>query len=176
MRYLLRALKTVAIWAVALIVLFEEWGWEPLARLLGKLARLPFIGWVERRIAQLPPYAALAIFLLPGLALLPIKLLALWLITQGRGFLGLMVIIAAKLAGTAIVARLFMLTRPALMRLAWFARWYEKWDAWKNKAIALVRASAAWQRAVQAKATVLSTLKAARSKLKAWLDKISSAS
>jgi len=175
MRYLLRTLKTIAIWLIALIVLFEEWGWEPLARLLGRLARLPFIGWMERRIAQLSPYAALAVFIVPGLALLPIKLLALWLISQGQALLGLMVIVAAKLVGTAIVARLFMLTQPALMRLAWFARWYTRWVAWKDRAIARVRASAAWRRAAQAKAAVLRALKAALGKLKAWLDKIISA-
>ena len=40
--------------------------------------------WVEGRIHQLPPYGALAIFLLPTLLLLPVKLLALWLIGQGK--------------------------------------------------------------------------------------------
>jgi len=53
MRWLLHALKTVATWLLALLVLFEEWGWEPLARLLGQLAKLPLIGWLEQRVARL---------------------------------------------------------------------------------------------------------------------------
>lgn len=155
MQSLVRALKTAAGWLLALVILFEEWGWEPLSRLLGKLARLPFIGWMERRIAGLPPYAALVAFFLPGLLLLPVKLLALWLIGHGRGMLGLTVIVAAKLAGTAIVARLFMLTKPALMRLAWFERLYLRWDAWKEALLAQVRSSAVWRRAARFKAAVL---------------------
>ena len=40
---------------------------------------------IEAVIAQLPPGAALAVLLLPTLGLLPIKLLALWLIACGAG-------------------------------------------------------------------------------------------
>ena len=43
---------------------------------------------MERRIASLPPYAALAIFLVPTLLLLPVKLLALWLISRSWVVLG----------------------------------------------------------------------------------------
>jgi len=149
---LLRALKSVFTWLLALVILFEEWGWEPLARLLGRLSHLPFIGWIERRIAQLPSYAALAVFFVPAVMLLPIKLLALWAIGEGHALLGVSVIVAAKVLGTAIVARLFMLTKPALMRLHWFARGYARWTEWKAIVLERVRASAAWRagRAVKA--------------------------
>jgi hypothetical protein len=102
---------------------------------------------IERWIAGLPPYGALALFLVPSATLLPIKLLALWLIGQGHAGLGLSVIIAAKVAGTAILARLFALTQPALMRLAWFARLYTRWVTFKNDLLARVRASAGWRMA-----------------------------
>jgi hypothetical protein len=147
MKLLGRLLRGTARWAIALLLLFEEWGWEPLARLLAQLGRLPLFSWLERRIAALPPYAALAVFFVPALLLVPVKLLALWLISQGRAGLGVIVIVAAKLAGTAVVARLFMLTRDSLMRLAWFARWYPRWLHWKNALLAQVRASAAWRNA-----------------------------
>ena len=52
---------------VALVILFEEWGWEPLARLLAAFGRLPFVGWLERRIAALPPRLALVVFFVPAL-------------------------------------------------------------------------------------------------------------
>jgi hypothetical protein len=149
MRRLITLLLRPAIWLLqwllALALLFEEWGWEPLARLLGQLARLPIIGWLERRIAALPPYGALAVFFLPALLLLPVKLLALWLISQGRTLLGVTVIVAAKLLGTAIVARLFMLTQSQLMQLAWFARLYARWTDWKAALLARVRASRPWR-------------------------------
>ena len=132
-------------WLLALLILFEEWGWEPLQRMLAAIGRWPGLRWLEARIGRLPPYAALALFLLPTLVLLPIKLLALWLIGQGRAWLGALVIVVAKLVGTAIVARLFTLTRPALMQMAWFARIYVRWSAWKEGLLTWVRGGLLWR-------------------------------
>ncbi|MFM2120185.1 MAG: hypothetical protein RL722_1653, partial [Pseudomonadota bacterium] len=137
---------------LALVLLFEEWGWGPLQRAMAWLGRLPVLRQIEAWIARLPPYGALALFLLPSVSLLPIKLLALWLIGQGHAGLGLSVIVAAKLAGTAILARLFALTQPALMRLAWFARLFTRWMAFKDALLARARASAAWRAAVALRA------------------------
>jgi hypothetical protein len=142
LRRLLRNLFTALL---ALIILFEEWGWEPLSALLAKLAHLPLWAWIESRIARLPPWAAVAVFMLPALALLPVKLLALFLIGRHHAFMGLCVLLAAKVVGTALLARLFTLTQPALMQLAWFARWYPRWKHWKDGIIAQVRASPAWR-------------------------------
>jgi hypothetical protein len=130
---------------LALVILFEEWGWEPLQRALAWVGRLPGLRWAERRIQSLPSYAALALFLLPTLLLLPVKLLALWLIGQGKVFAGTLVILSAKVVGTAIVARLFTLTQPALMQLAWFSRVYGRWTVWKAALLVQVRASWAWR-------------------------------
>jgi hypothetical protein len=153
-RWLLRPFRSVLRWAIALVLLFEEWGWEPLSRALGQLERLPVFAWLGRRIRNLPPYAALATFLLPTLALLPLKLAALWLIGKGHAGIGLLVIVMAKIVGTAVVAKLFVLTRESLMQLRWFAHWYGRWTAWKGVLLAHVRASAAWQRARKIKAGV----------------------
>jgi hypothetical protein len=166
MRLLLRPLQWLVRWAIALVLLFEEWGWEPLARLLAKLGRLPVFGWLERRIGALPPYAALAVFFLPTLMLLPVKLLALWLIGKGRAGLGLLVIVTAKVIGTAVVARLFMLTRDSLMRLGWFAHWYGRWTRWKDALLAQVRASAAWRSARRLKAALKRLLRRGRRALR----------
>jgi hypothetical protein len=152
LRSLPRPFKWLLSWLVALVILFEEWGWEPLMRLAGALARLPPVAWLERRIELLPPRAALTVFLAPTLLLLPIKLLALWIIGQGDALFGLLVIVAAKIAGTALVARLFMLTRPQLMQVAWFANLHERWSAFKEGVIAMVRASATWRLARAMKA------------------------
>ena len=59
------------------------------------------------------------------------------------------VVLAAKMLGTAAVARLFALTHPALMRLRWFANLYGRWKPWKDALIAHMKATAGW-RAVQA--------------------------
>ncbi len=165
-RLILRGLKAILSWTLALLILFEEWGWVPLSRLLARLGRLPFIGAVERRIQALPPYGALAAVFLPTLALLPVKLAALWLIGQGQHMLGVGVIVAAKLAGTAIVARLFTLTQPALMQLAWFARLYSRWTAWKEGLLSQVRASAAWRAIQRTRAAARAAFERLKSRLR----------
>jgi hypothetical protein len=144
-RGFVRALAAAGGWIVALYVLFFEWGWQPLARALGLFARLPAVRWIESRIAALPPYAALAVFGLPTAALLPVKLLALALVARGHTLLGVVVIVAAKVIGTAVVARLFMLTQPSLMRLGWFARGFARWMVLKAAIVERARASLPWR-------------------------------
>ena len=141
MKLLRRALGAL----LALLILFEEWGWEPLQQALARLGRLPPVAALERWIGSLPPRAALALFVLPSLALIPVKLAALWLIGQGRPLLGLAVIVLAKLLGTALVARLFALTRPALLQMPRFARGYGRWLGWKEALLAQFRASRGWR-------------------------------
>jgi hypothetical protein len=130
---------------LALILLFEEWGWGPLARAMAMLARLPLWAWVERRIAALPPWGALVAMFVPMVVLFPLKLLALYLFGIGRIAWGIAMLVSAKIGGTAMVARLFFLTLPALMRIGWFARWYPRWKVWKDGLLAWVRSSPAWR-------------------------------
>jgi hypothetical protein len=86
----------------------------------------------------------------------PIKLLALYLFGKGQMLLGLGLVLAAKLAGTALAARLFQLTHPALMRMAWFARLYTPWKIWKDRMLAQVRHSWLWRTARRSMARVKS--------------------
>nr|WP_297530141.1 hypothetical protein [uncultured Roseateles sp.] len=144
---LLAPLRGLVRLVLALVILFEEWGWEPLQRAMAAIGRLPVLRQLEAVVRRLPPYLALVVFFLPGLMLLPIKLLALWLIGIGRPGLGLGVIVLAKVVGTAVVARIFALTQPALMSLPWFARLYGRWTAWKESLLVWVRASAVWRSA-----------------------------
>ena len=130
---------------LALLILLEEWGWQPLADLLGRLARWQPWARVETAIARLPPYAALLVFALPSLLLLPLKFLALFLIAKGQLILAGLLFAAAKVGATALVARLFMLTRPALMQIGWFAWGYEAFIPWKNALEDYVRASYVWR-------------------------------
>ncbi|MEO5658446.1 MAG: hypothetical protein ABIQ90_01435 [Polaromonas sp.] len=128
-----------------MFLLFEEWGWEPLAAGFAALGRLPLWRQLERLITRLPPWAALLAFGVPMLALIPLKLLALYLFGQGRAGTGLVLLVAAKIAGTALAARLFQLTQPALMRIPWFARIYTPWKIWKDQMLRQVRCSWPWR-------------------------------
>ena len=149
MTFLRRLLSTLFNFTVgpvlALVLIFEEWGWEPLARLMAHLSRLPLWARMEAFIARLPPYGALVAFFAPALMLLPVKLRALYWISRGHAVLGIAVVLAAKMLGTAAVARLFALTQPALMRMPWFARLYGRWKPWKDALIARVKDSPMWR-------------------------------
>ena len=143
---------------VLLVLLFEEWGWEPLAQGFAKLTRHPAWAVLERRIRQLPPRVALLAFGGPVMLLVPFKLLALYLLAEGHLALGVGLVIVAKLTGTALAARLFQLTEPALMQLRWFARLYTPWKSWKNRLLARVRSSALWYAVRHLKARVKSVM------------------
>jgi hypothetical protein len=130
---------------LALVIVFEEWGWRPLAELLGYFGRWRPWAILESLIVRLPPYAALVVFALPTLLLLPLKLLALLLIGNGQVVLATLLFIAAKVVATALVARLFLLTQPALMQIGWFAYSYDTVMPWKQALTDRVHASWAWR-------------------------------
>ena len=129
----------------ALIVLFEEWGWKPLAAALAWLARFAPVARLEAWIASLRPYPSLFVFAAPTALLLPVKFAALWLLAQGHFVTATGLLVAAKIASTALVARLFTLTQPALMRITWFARAYNAFMPWKDAFFATIRASWPWR-------------------------------
>ena len=145
MNRLRQILRSVLLAPVALLLLFEEWGWKPLAAGFAALGRLPVWRRLESLIAGLPPWAALLAFGIPVVSLVPVKLMALYLIGQGHIALGVALVLLAKLAGTAVAARLFQLTEPALMRLKWFARAYSPFKRWKDRTLRQVRASRPWR-------------------------------
>jgi len=161
LRLLWRGVRTVLLALAALVLLIEEWGWRPLAAWAARLARWPPLQRLEARLRTVPPRVALALFLVPAVALFPVKLLALWLISQGRTALGVAVIIAAKVLGTALVGRLFILTEPQLMQFAWFARALAWWRETKRGIVAAVQASALARQGARA-------LRAARLRVAAW--------
>ena len=131
--------------AAALVVLFEEWGYRPLVEALGRLSRFRAWALLELWIAGLPPYGALAVFALPTTILLPLKFVALWLLANGMYGSATLLFIGAKIASTAFIARIFMLTKPALMQIGWFARAYNFLMPWKEAIFAQIRVSRVWR-------------------------------
>jgi hypothetical protein len=139
------ALRTGLELLLAIIIVFEEWGWRPLAEALGRLARWRPWAILESLIIRLPPYAALVVFVLPSALLLPLKFLALLLITKGQLVLAGLLFATAKIVATALVARLFILTQPALMQIGWFAWGYDTFMPWKDALVAHVRTTWVWR-------------------------------
>ena len=138
-----RRLFAPLVYLAALFLIFEEWLWDVGARLMAKLAEFPPLRALERIICSLGPAAAMAVFLLPAVMLFPVKLLALFAMARGHAFMGVSVFVLAKVAGAAAVARLYSLTRPALLRLRWFAWLHGRFMEVKEPRIARLKATAA---------------------------------
>ena len=138
MRRILRPLWIL----LALVFLFEAWLWEHLR---------PLVAWVVARIRwdrlkaqaatwieHLPPAATFVVFLVPVVLLFPLKLVGLWMLAQGS-WLGAMATLAfAKVVSMGVSAFIFDVTRPKLLQLAWFRRFYEFVLRCLEKAHALV--------------------------------------
>jgi hypothetical protein len=129
----------------ALILLFEEWGWRPLSNLVAKLARFPLWAAAERQIAGLPPYGALVTLGVPSTIVIPTKLIGVYLLATGHFLTAAVVIICAKVIGTALVARIFVLTKPQLMQIGWFESSYDTFVPWQEALFGRIRSSWAWR-------------------------------
>ena len=156
-----RVLRTLLAIPLAIWIFLEEWVWDHVLTFMAWLGRLPPVHWVETKIAALPAYAALIAFLIPAAILLPFKLAAFWLIASGHKMLGVSVFIVAKIIGTAFLARIFSLTKNALLTIGWFNRAYFAITGWKERLYATVRALPAYQR-------VRAWAHAAKQAMRAW--------
>lgn len=165
MRRLLRGLW----FGVAVLFLVEEWLWRVVSAAIRRAVEAIALPVLRERLAaairRMPPPAALFLFLVPGLVLLPVKLLGLSLLRHGHWLAAVALLGAAKVLGAGVTAFIFQATRPALMRLAWFCWVYERvmvvlawahrkvdpWKAavraWRTAVVAplLVRVRARWQ-------------------------------
>jgi len=147
LRLLLRALRGLLLVLAAAVLFIEEWGWRPLTALAARLGRWPPFARLEALVRRVSPRVALVLFVVPAVALFPLKLVALWLIHAGQTALGVTVIVLAKLVGTAIVGRLFLLLQVQLMTFPWFAAAWTWWRNTKARVVAWVKHSVPWRAA-----------------------------
>ena len=156
-----RLLFAPFIWLAAAVFLIEEFIWDWTAKLMARLGAVRAVHAVERHIAGLRPRWAFFAFLLPSAILIPAKLFGLHAIASGHWIIGSAIFIFAKVTGMALFARIFNLTRPALMTLPWFARFYawvmyyrnrihaflDNWQAYqliKRRIVTLVQTLQSW--------------------------------
>jgi len=145
-QHLKRALEIVIVPLAAAIVFFEQTLIACLNAAMAAVARWPPVAKVEARLVRLPPYAALAAFVAPSILILPIKLIALWFAAMGHYGMALGAVIAGKMLGTAVLARLYRILRPTLMTIPWFARLDTRFFYWRDQAYAFVRSLGPWQK------------------------------
>jgi len=129
MRRLLRPLWVV----LALLFLLEAWLWDHLQPLVAWLVDLiplsRFKAWLKHVIEDLPPWAALFVFIIPLIVLLPLKFIEVFFIAKRQWLAAGLVLIFAKLLGLGVTAFVFEATRAKLLQMAWFQRMYD-WFMW----------------------------------------------
>ena len=122
------------LWVVlALLFLLEAWLWDHLEPIVARAVNLLPWGrvklWLKRLIEDLPPWAALAVFIIPFIVLLPLKFLEVFFLAKRQWLAAGLVLIVAKLLGLGITAFVFDATRTKLLQMAWFARMFD-WFMW----------------------------------------------
>lgn len=146
LKWLLRNIGAVIL---AIIIIFQEWGWEPLKKVFLLFARWPFWQRFSQWICQLPPYGALAFFVFPLIIDKLVELLGLLAIFYNHPIRGTILIILSKVIGTALIAWVYQLTEHQLLKISWFARFHAWWIPWKNYLVTTVKATPFWQTATK---------------------------
>jgi hypothetical protein len=115
---------------IAIVFLVEAWLWSQLQPIVAWIvARIPLRAvkaWIAGTIRKLPPAATLVVFVVPVAVLFPFKLLGLWLLANQQWLGAVLVFILAKLFGVGVTAFVFEVTKPKLLKLAWFRWLYER--------------------------------------------------
>ena len=109
--------------------------------------RIP--GSIQRFLKGLGPYQSLSILSVPLAIVEPLKLVALFVIGGGHFIAGVLVMICAYAGSLFITERLFVVLKPKLLTLPWFAfawRWFvtvrDKLISWLRRTWTRVRRSA----------------------------------
>jgi hypothetical protein len=144
-----RALRAPILIVAVAIVLVDEAFRAVVLPAVRALATLQPVRRAEAYIATLPPYATLALFLIPLAIIEPAKIYGLFLFGQGRWMAGTLTFVAAKVVGLALAERLFAISRDKLLSIGWFAWCYRKLVALKNAVHQWLLATRFWPAAVR---------------------------
>jgi hypothetical protein len=77
---------------------------------------------LRHSIRRLGPYQSLLLLAVPTSLVEPLKLLAVAIAGDGHWVTGTVMIIAAYATSLLLVERLFVMVKPKLLKLRWFAR------------------------------------------------------
>src|ERR1700759_732352 len=89
---------------------------------------------VRRIIEGLGPYQSLVLLAIPTALVEPLKLIAVAVAGDGHWITGTVMIVAAYAASFLLVERLFLIVKPKLLTLPWFARLWTRFIVIRGKA------------------------------------------
>jgi hypothetical protein len=138
----MRRILRPALVFLAIVFLIEAWLWDRLEPVVARiLAAIPLVRLkvaLARRIDALPPTGTLILLAMPAAAVLPLKMLALWLMAKGAWSEAVGVFVFAKLGAIGTTAFVFDVGRDKLLQLDWFRAFHDYVILLRQRAHALV--------------------------------------
>jgi hypothetical protein len=141
------ALELLIVPLAAAVIFIEQILIGMLNTITAAVARWTPIAAIEAWLIKQPPWVALVAFVMPSILILPIKFSALFFAAHHRFCTAIAAVVIGKMLATAIVARLYVILRPTLMTIGWFARADSWFFFWRDRAYVFVRALPPWQKA-----------------------------
>jgi len=149
-----RLLRPVVIALAALYFLVDALFLSVIHPVVEWLARLPIFARLGGWLRRLGPYPTLLLFLVPVIALEPLKPISAYLFAIGHWLQGALMLGIGELLKITIVERLFHMSRDKLLTIPWFASIYRLvtgWLAWARALPAWI-AVTRWARAIKLRA------------------------
>jgi hypothetical protein len=87
----------------------------------------------RKAIERLPPYPSLLLLAVPLAIVEPLKLAAVFLAGDGHFITGTFMIVCAYAVSLVLTERLFIIVRPKLMKLSWFAAIWRPFVRLRNR-------------------------------------------
>ena len=90
-------------------------------------------------LRTLGPYQSLLVLAVPLAVVEPMKMLAVFIIGEGRFITGVIVMICAYAGSLLVTERLFAIVKPKLLKLPWFATLWHWFVAVRDKTLSFFR-------------------------------------
>jgi len=163
-RLLKRVVRLILVSLAAIWMLFEDWVWDTIVALMEKVGRLRIINRFESFLARQNRYLLLTLFTFPFLIVIPAKLYGLYLIADGKVIRGVTIFIVAEVLITALITRLFIISKDKLLQIKAFVTFYYWFKDKKEWLYSELRKLRAWQLASEWTAQLKTKLRFLRRK------------
>jgi hypothetical protein len=117
-----RGLDLLLLLPALLVVVLEHVLWAGSRAILHRIASLAVVRAAQLRLGQLPPYAAVPLFLVPDLCSHAAGIWATVLLARGHVVAATLIAVLFKGVATVVLVWIYQACEPALLRVAWFAR------------------------------------------------------
>lgn len=117
-----RCLDLLLLLPALLLVVLEHVLWAGSRALLRRIADVGFVRAAQLRLAQLPAYVALPLFLVPDAFSHVAGIWAAVLLAQGHIVAATFIAVVFKGAATVVLVWIYQACEPTLLRVAWFAK------------------------------------------------------